>query len=1726
MMSELLTYSLSSQTHLAGQTNLLTSMAVIKEWDAMGMDPTKVVRRLSSQGCKFRKLDYEISDPLFNFMSNKRVFYYPLLLPTQALCQHPIKTTWTPGEDNLLAQAMMNAVPLAKKSGLAHLSLTIQIMYMGAKSARQIKDRIKAIKNNECKRDYSNPVLRYIEKGTVEPAALKFRIVGNGSLTLHELLRAHPHSTDFPKLWERKLLEKRSRAFLKRGSRDRPLLPSTIPVIENMNTTHVPIIPTTSPTSSQNYSINKDVQERMKSPRKHIFRKRPHGNSLHAAKDRVLKKYKSPTKKYLDIFNMKRTPEEFIFWRRNKAKPIMEYNKDETSKIYPKHCPIAKKSSNTSISPKPLIDIMRHILVSSSPYTLRPKSSSIHSDHNDIPIGAPGHLPSSVNSSNNSATGIGHLHSDVESPSNKMSLKHSIEDRPQMVSSSTSPTRPNSPFQYPTVVGDIESANIPIIAIDKLSQTENNTNMSKNPESEQDLRSELKQSSHVSIMPSTNIPTKELGNHKGKDQSHSISLSLQPVVVSTQEIESSSKHFPGSCSPFKSSAVDVDDKESSKISVIEPENFHPVQESQEHNSDTECQLEATAEINLNNSINSLGPTPACIHSGVDNNKVPDTSMSGQRHQQQDEHNVRLNMSPQPNVMVRSEIELSHLNSQISEPKQRQQTNKTSKKPGISIRSEVESCLPECPKPFSSCNHTSGDLDHLTEIPIREHEYCQLAEKSKQSEEKFELENEPLFPVTFRPTSPNKPTEKPIESPKRGHKWPHQIEQTSQKPKQESRSNTESSLTYSPSPSPPNNSSSEDVDNLADIPIRKYKQHRPAERSTQSGKKVRPENKSFVPGSLQPISPYKFSSEDLVDCDAILRKGLQHCNQVGKTSQKHEIENRSKIESTLHSSPSSSSCNFSSEDFDSLTEIPTSKHKQQQPAERSKQSEKEVRPENKTLVPGSLQQISSDRFSTEDCEAIPRKGHHHWNQLEKTSQKPEIEIRSKIESSLPNSPSPSSPSNFSSEYLDSLTGIPESKHKQLRPVERSTQSEKEVSPENASLVPESLHPSSPYKFHVADLVNSDAILIKGLQQCNLVEKISHKPEIETRSKIESSLPISPSPPSPCNILSEDLKNVGDNPVSKNKQHRLVQRSMQSKKEVRQENESLVSISLHTISPNTFSIEDLVDCDDNLRKKYPQHCNQVEKSLSIRLSQNPEANVGLEKNKPSDEELRPENESFVHATLRSTFPHKSSSENPVDCADSSIRGPIQLHLIEQTSQKPEKETGSKFESSSASKHKRHGQDEIGIQLEKPVRPVNEFLVPGPHRPIPYKFSSEDLFDCDAILSKGLRHCKQVEKSLSIRLSPKPDTDVGLEKNIQSEEEIRPANESCVHGTLRSTSSHKLSSEDPVDCIDSPIRGPKQLHHNEKTTSKLENETRSNLESFSPNSPTPFSPCNLSSEDFENLRSKHEVDVGLGKSKQSEEEVRPENMSFVQDTLRSTSPHKPSSEDTVDCVDSPMRGSKRLHQKGETSQKPEIETRSPFESSLPDSLIPSSPCSVSSDDFDNLSEILPSKHKQQRPTEKSTQPEKEVRTSLPKPIAPCTFSTEDFVECNDIQRKELQHCKQVERSASISLSPENETYVEPEKISSSRDYLVSDFCNSASVENTDCSDAMINGPNGDKGIETRINMSPTREKDVKPKMEPLSPGFIASEYIAYTSTVAHNCKEEAVLKVELVVSTNYIV
>jgi hypothetical protein len=139
-------------------------------------------------------------------MARQRVFYYPALLPTAALARDRPRISWTEGEDHLLALALAATAPTLTKTGLTELSFALQARYMRAKSAVQIRARIKNLKIRDAD-ETTNPVLHYIRTGEARPAAVPVTVVGNGSQSLLEMMHTGDRGgADFPTLWVRKLL--------------------------------------------------------------------------------------------------------------------------------------------------------------------------------------------------------------------------------------------------------------------------------------------------------------------------------------------------------------------------------------------------------------------------------------------------------------------------------------------------------------------------------------------------------------------------------------------------------------------------------------------------------------------------------------------------------------------------------------------------------------------------------------------------------------------------------------------------------------------------------------------------------------------------------------------------------------------------------------------------------------------------------------------------------------------------------------------------------------------------------------------------------------------------------------------------------------------------------------------------------------------------------------------------------------------------------------------------------------------------------------------------------------------------------------------------------------------------------------------------------------------------------------------------------------------------------
>ena len=189
---------------VAAQTNLYTSLAVVSKWEDTGRDPTTVTKNKNSKKYKKRNVNFDIADSLIEFMAHQRVFYFPALLPTSALAQDCSRIAWTEGEDHLLALALAATAPsLSKTQSLTELSFALQARYMRAKSAVQIRARIKNLKVRDSE-EASNPVVHFIKTGEARTSRVAMSTTGNGGESLLEMLRVGDAS-DFSPLWTRKL---------------------------------------------------------------------------------------------------------------------------------------------------------------------------------------------------------------------------------------------------------------------------------------------------------------------------------------------------------------------------------------------------------------------------------------------------------------------------------------------------------------------------------------------------------------------------------------------------------------------------------------------------------------------------------------------------------------------------------------------------------------------------------------------------------------------------------------------------------------------------------------------------------------------------------------------------------------------------------------------------------------------------------------------------------------------------------------------------------------------------------------------------------------------------------------------------------------------------------------------------------------------------------------------------------------------------------------------------------------------------------------------------------------------------------------------------------------------------------------------------------------------------------------------------------------------------------
>ena len=228
MMSDLLSQSLMCPNSVAGQPNLLTSMAVIRDWDMTGSNPTTISKNKNSAKWHKKPRDFSLSKPLVEFMSTKSVFYFPLLLPLRALNQDEERLIWTESEDHLLAFAMKESTPLVKKQGFVELSFLVQKRFLRAKTALQIQKRIKNLKTREKNSD--NPVVRFINSGVYVPRDVPhtWSEVGNGSKSMMEMFVSSTRR-DFSLMWQRNIAD----VIVKRRPGPSPIKPKPQPLIMN-----------------------------------------------------------------------------------------------------------------------------------------------------------------------------------------------------------------------------------------------------------------------------------------------------------------------------------------------------------------------------------------------------------------------------------------------------------------------------------------------------------------------------------------------------------------------------------------------------------------------------------------------------------------------------------------------------------------------------------------------------------------------------------------------------------------------------------------------------------------------------------------------------------------------------------------------------------------------------------------------------------------------------------------------------------------------------------------------------------------------------------------------------------------------------------------------------------------------------------------------------------------------------------------------------------------------------------------------------------------------------------------------------------------------------------------------------------------------------------------------------------------------------------------------------
>jgi len=316
MLGEVASASLQPGS-VAASSNLYTSLAVLRSWEELGQDPTTISKNKNSKKYKKRNFIFDLSDPLVDFMAKQKVFYYPSLLPTCALAQDTSRISWTPGEDALLALALANTAPTLTKTGLTELSYALQAKYMRAKSAVQIRARIKNLKLRDSE-EAMNPVVKFIKTGEASAARVAITTRGNGSQSLVDMLR-EGDAADFPPMWTRRihdLLQRRSGAEPPRRLQPFPALLQPAQVQQVILVTTVPSPAAASPppaflrpilcvdgqTGTPSSTSEGEEVPPIKSPVKRLLLTRtlPYKSPVKAASERILRKYSmSPHKRPL-----------------------------------------------------------------------------------------------------------------------------------------------------------------------------------------------------------------------------------------------------------------------------------------------------------------------------------------------------------------------------------------------------------------------------------------------------------------------------------------------------------------------------------------------------------------------------------------------------------------------------------------------------------------------------------------------------------------------------------------------------------------------------------------------------------------------------------------------------------------------------------------------------------------------------------------------------------------------------------------------------------------------------------------------------------------------------------------------------------------------------------------------------------------------------------------------------------------------------------------------------------------------------------------------------------------------------------------------------------------------------------------------------------------------------------------------------------------------------------